>query len=102
MRRGTTSTVTLDVDIDLTAYAEIWVTFEDRRGTEVTKTKTDMTVAADKLVIDMTQEDTLALGTGRVKLQVRALDIGGGAIASDIIDIPDVTAILKEGAISAS
>ena len=100
MKRGTTPTIILSTNADLTGYDEIWVTFSQSNQIVIDKklSLSQVTVATDSISVPLSQTDTLALGTGDVKIQVRALD-GQNAIASDIVSTT-VGAILKEGVIS--
>lgn len=105
MRRGTTPTITLTVDTDLTDWT-IYATFKNS-GTILTFENDRMDVeyvpanqdAPGKTVITLTltQEETLALGIGSAEVQVRAIH-DGTAIATDIQTV-GVGRIIKEGVI---
>ena len=100
MKRGTTPTIILSTNADLTGYDEIWVTFSQNNQIILNKklSLSQVTVATDSISVPLSQADTLTLGAGEVKVQVRALD-GQNAIASDIVSTT-VGAILIEGEIS--
>ena len=102
MRRGTTPYITIKTNQNLTEYAVVWVTIEDNSGVEITVEKNSgmMEITSSSVVVKLTQEQTLALGKGGVKLQVRASDsTGENAIASNIME-GQMEDILKEGVIS--
>lgn len=101
MRRGTTPYITIQTDQDLTGYAYIVVTVEDRAGTEVDVDNRggNMQVDSGSVTIKLTQEQTISLQKGGVKLQIRAVDTDGNAIASNIMQA-NLEDILKDGVIS--
>ena len=98
MKRGTTPTLTLTVDADIsdwTVYASFKTngevfTFENDR--------LQMTAEDDvtTILLTLTQEETLAM-QGSAEVQVRAIK-NGTAIATDIQRV-DVGRILKDGVI---
>ena len=106
MRRGTTPTVRLTVKsdlspIDLTGY-ELHVTFESD-GVQIVKRETDLDISIEKEVtvisVKLSQEDTLAFDENRkVRVQLRAKDREGNAIASGIAEFM-VREILEDGVI---
>lgn len=96
MRRGTTPTITIQTDIDLTEYS-VWVTFE--QGTVQKDFIPTKSADGKELEVTLTQEDTLAFSKGDVKIQIRAVDEGGTAIASNIMTAK-VNELLKEGVIT--
>lgn len=100
MRRGTTPYITIQTDQDLTGYAYIVVTVEDRAGTEVDVDNRggNMQVDSGSVTIKLTQEQTISLQKGGVKLQIRAVDTDGNAIASNIMQA-NLEDVLKDGVI---
>lgn len=102
MRRGTTPFVTIQTDQDLTRYAYVVFTIEDRSGTEVDvdSNSGNMEVTASSVVVKLTQDQTLSLAKGAVKMQLRAVDHGGNAIASNIMQ-GNLEDVLKDGVIGA-
>lgn len=100
--RGTTPIVTINTDENLIGYPYIVVTFEDRVGTEVDVEGPgpNLSVTASKVMARLTQEQTLALEPGKVKLQIRAVDSFGNAAASKTMT-DTVEDVLKEGVIGA-
>ena len=100
MRRGTTPTVTITVHgCDLSEFETIFVTF--RQGTTLLdKTGGDLEIEGNKISVLLTQLDTLIFDSSKrtVEIQIRAVNEGGVAVASNIRQIP-IDAILKEGVI---
>lgn len=98
MWRGTTPTNTFSVNIDLTSATAIYVTYAQKGVTVLEKTGADLDVTADKIVVHLTQAETLSFAPGLVFLQIRYVMPDGSADASDII-ITSVDGILKDGVI---
>lgn len=101
MRRGTTPYLTIRTDQDLTGYRYVVFTIEDRTGTEINvdSNSGNMQVLPDSVTVKLTQADTLALQKGAIKMQIRAVDTGGNAIASNIMQ-SNLEDVLKDGVIS--
>lgn len=97
MRRGTTPTITITTDIDLTAASNLFVTFKQGDRIVFEKTLGDVDVTENTVVCELTQEDTLALKDSIVRFQIRAT-IGDAKVASNIMTA-QVSEILKGGAI---
>ena len=98
MRRGTTPTFNVTCDVNLTGYT-IYLTLE--QGTvELTLTpECEATETGCTLAVTLTQEQTLLFNDKmKASMQIRAIDAGGTAIASNIMTV-DVGRILKEGVI---
>ena len=100
MKRGTTPTITMTVDMDLTTwtvYISIHstknntITFDDNR---LTKSYANETTT---MTLTLTQQETLALGVGIADIQLRAIK-DGTAVASSIEQIP-IGRILQDGVI---
>ena len=99
MRRGTTPTHTFTTSVDLTAAEVLFMTYKQAGKIIVEKSIEDIGVETDKLIVKLTQEDTLAFADiGQVEIQCRRKFEDDTAIASDIIRVP-VCRILKEGEI---
>lgn len=98
MRRGTTPTITISTDVDLSAASNLFVTFSQGGAVVLEKTLSDVTVSADAVTVELTQEDTLALASGAsVEFQIRAT-VGDAKLASNIM-VSSVYRILKNGVI---
>lgn len=114
MYRGTTPTITINCDIDVSEFVTMWVTFRTQqlatyappKQVEVTKHLGDEGVdATDKVVtVSLTQADTLRLGSlspdedQQVEVQIRGRTEDGRAFASNIMTAP-LSRILKDGVI---
>lgn len=97
MRRGTTPTITITTDIDLTQASNLFVTFKQGDRVAFEKTLEDVTVTENQVVCELNQSDTLALKDGMVRFQIRAT-IGNSKVASNVMTAT-VDEILKGGAI---
>lgn len=99
MRRGTTPTVTVQVDADISAL-NIHLAFS--AGSLVVKSGEDLTVeyadGVTTIQTTLTQEDTLAMSAATdCEVQVRAFNQDGSlAMATDIARVP-VKRILEDG-----
>lgn len=100
MKRGTTPFITINTDQDLTGYEYIVFTMEDRVGNEVNVDNGSdaMQVNPDSVVVRLSQDQTLSMTKGGVKMQVRARDSAGYAIASNIMTA-NMEDILRDGVI---
>ena len=95
MRRGTTPTITITTDINLSEYTVFVTLKQGNISKDFTPYVEDYTLS-----VYLTQEDTLAFeGQKNVQIQVRAIDQSGNAIASNIMTTK-VDEILKEGVIA--
>ena len=98
MRRGTTPTLEIKSNgVQLSDLSTIYITLKQHKK-EISKTGDDIRISGDTLLVDLSQEDTLALDKGYVWIQMRAMTLDGKAIASKIEMIP-VEDILKEGVV---
>lgn len=98
MRRGSTPTNTFEVDIDLTG-ATVYVSYEQQGKTVIEKTGNALTISPDKIVLQLSQEETLSLKPGDVLIQLRYVFPTGAADASNIIRTT-AERIIKDGVIS--
>lgn len=114
MYRGTTPTITINCDIDVSEFVAMWVTFRTQqlatyappKQVEVTKHLGGEGVdATGKVVtVSLTQADTLLLGSlspdedQQVEVQIRGRTEDGRAFASNIMTAP-LSRILKDGVI---
>lgn len=98
MWRGTTPTNTFSVNVDLTSATAIYVTYEQNGVTVLEKTGADLEVTEDKIVVRLTQAETLSFAPGLVFIQIRYVMPDGTADASDLI-ITSIDRILKDGVI---
>lgn len=101
MRRGTTPYIEISTKQDISEYETIVFTIEDRAGNEVDVDNKSgmMTVTPTSVKVKLTQEQTLSLIKGAVKMQIRAADkTCENAIASNIMQ-GNLEDVLKEGVI---
>lgn len=101
MRRGTTPTITINVDADLSGYDEVYLTLASRSAT-VERSKEQLGIVASEagctMEVSLTQAETLRFRAGdTASAQIRAKS-GDSAIATDIATVP-IAGILKDGAI---
>ena len=97
MRRGTTPTITITTDLDLTQASNLFVTFKQGDRVVVEKTLEDVTVTETSVICELDQNDTLALKDGMVRFQIRAT-LGDSKVASNVM-AASVDEILKGGVI---
>lgn len=87
MRRGTTPTLRFKVKgIGVEELDSIFITLK-QGNKELTKTNEDVTIDEDenRLIVTLTQEETLNFNDGVCQLQLRATTDKGGAVASSIV-----------------
>lgn len=97
MIRGTTPTNRIRVNADLRG-ATVFVTYEQNGRNVLEKTGGDVTVEEDLLTVTLSQEDTLALHEGPVRIQVRYVTMEDKAGACKVMNAT-VERILKDGVI---
>lgn len=98
MYRGTTPLNIFTVDADLTNAEVIYITYKQGCKVVIEKDIDEIEVAADKLTVRLSQEDTLKFDYREVEIQIRARYPDETAIASNIIKTT-VEHILKDGVI---
>ena len=97
MYRGTTPTITINCDIDVSEFVTMWITFRTQQLATYAPPKQVVTVS-------LTQADTLLLGSlspdedQQVEVQIRGRTEDGRAFASNIMTAP-LSRILKDGVI---
>ena len=96
--RGTTPTNTFNVNVDL-REATIFISYYQRGRVVIEKTGDDLTVTENQIETTLTQEETLRLRTGPVRIQIRYVMEDGMADASNIIETTSEE-ILKDGEIA--
>lgn len=105
MRRGTTPTHKFKPKtkqgeaIDMRSADVVYMTYKQDGKTIIEKTKDDMEITEEEMVIHLTQEETLAFSTlGNVEIECRARFADQSAIASCILKTT-AQRILKDGVI---
>lgn len=97
MIRGTTPTHTITLSVPLDDLKDFVVTYAQNKKVVLEKTKADYTVEEDKLVITLTQEETLKFNhDDLVEVQAKVLTMSGAVFASQIESV-FVGRILNEG-----
>lgn len=99
MIRGTTPTLEFQLPFETDVIQKAYVTFATGATVVLEKSIDDCICKGDKLIIKMSQRDTLALTGGAVvDIQIRVLTFENEALASNIIRT-SVSQILKDGEI---
>lgn len=101
MRRGTTPTIVISTDIDLSPAIVLYLTFaqDDETVFEFDLSAGRFTITEDSISVTLTQEETLSLAeTSKVDIQIRARFSDGTAVASNVMKTK-AREILKEGVI---
>ena len=99
--RGTTPTYTFTFNgLSLYTVNDVYITFEQTGGTELTKHSPDVVIEpmGNKAILTLTQTETLSFSKGSVKVQLRAIDENGTAVATAIFT-DKVNEVLYEGVI---
>lgn len=97
MIRGTTPTITIEVDQDCTAFELLEVTFSQADEVILTKKINDCAIDGNNITVNLTEEETLLFDCHKnpVKIQIRA-GIGKSRLASNIMHTT-AEMILKDG-----
>lgn len=98
MTRGTTPTITVNLDVAASSLSALFLTIRPLTGAVIEKTLTDGVKSDNSVAFTLSQADTLALmASTTADIQARGR-IGDHAFASPIITV-DVGAIIKDGEI---
>lgn len=99
MVRGTTPIHTFSTNTEHLGKHRVYVTYKQDGRTIVEKTNEDMRISRDKILITLTQAETLRFKANRpVEIQARYVDKYGMACASNIVTTT-VGEVLKGGII---
>ena len=85
MWQGTTPTIEIKTDINLTPMAQVQLTIEDRKGNRLTTNQEELTISEDTVTFQLSQKESLSLSPGRVRLQLRVKTNDGDVLASNIM-----------------
>ena len=85
MWQGTTPTIEIKTDIDLTPMAQVQLTIEDGKGNRLTINQEELTISEDTVTFQLSQKESLSLSPGRVRLQLRVKTNDGDVLASNIM-----------------
>lgn len=97
-RRGSTPTNVFVVPIDI-SDAKVYITYSQNNAIIVEKTNPDIVFEENRMIVALTQEDTLKFVPGWVEIQIRYVKESGEADASNIL-VANTTKILKDGEIA--
>ena len=101
--RGTTPTIeiTVQTEIDLHQVAEVWIYIAQQNIDKVSKKLTDVSFDYEhrKMLVTLSQKDSLALKEGDAVFQIRLLLMDGTALAT-LASKVDVKPIYKGGVIT--
>jgi len=99
MKRGTTCKHTFRTNVDLT-NATVFVTYQQGKSIILEKTNDELEIQARKIIVNLTQEDTLSFAANStVTIQMRYILADGTADASNKVTI-NVQDIIKDGEIA--
>ena len=85
MWQGTTSTIEIQTDIDLTPMALVQLTIEDKKKNRLTINQEELAISEDTVTFQLSQKESLLLSPGRVRLQLRVKTKDGDVLASNIM-----------------
>ena len=85
MWQGTTPTIEIKTDINLTPMAQVQLTIEDRKGNRLTINQEELTISEDTVTFQLSQKESLSLSPGRVRLQLRVKTNNGDVLAYNIM-----------------
>ena len=85
MRRGTTPTHTFTIPFNTSEVSKLRVIYAQRDNIKIVKTEDDAELLDNKIVVKLTQADTLRLNCKlKTDIQIRILTHGGDSLVSDI------------------
>jgi len=85
MWQGTTPTIEIQTDIDLTPMALVQLTIEDKKKNRLTINQEELAISEDTVTFQLSQKESLSLSPGRVRLQLRVKTKDGDVLASNIM-----------------
>lgn len=99
MIRGTTPTLEFTLPFECSLISCAYVTFAQEKDVKIEKTFDDCEKSGSKLIVRLSQEDTLRLAESvKTEIQIRAKTHAGEALASQIFRVT-TERILKDGVI---
>lgn len=101
MIRGTTPTIVIGTDMDLSSATAIYITFSQYLSArkEVVRVDRDISniiVGSDSISCTLSQAETLAFSVGDVEVQIRAKFSDGSVVASNIMTATMAKALKDE------
>lgn len=86
MIRGTTPTHTFELPFSASNFVVYTVTYSQANNVIVKKEKNDCEESGNKILVMLTQEETLKFNTNDVvEIQIKAMDSDGVVTASDVV-----------------
>lgn len=100
--RGSTFsfTIKLPMEYDLTNAKQVWVDFVQSNKHIIQLEKKDLKVVDHLIMVDLTQDQTLAFNTGSAKMQLRVLTQNDQSLVQEPMTDITVLGILRDGVIS--
>ena len=99
MIRGTTPTLEFTLPFDCSLISSAYITFAQEKDIKIEKTFDECEKSGSKLIVKLSQEDTLKLSdSSQTEIQIRAKTHAGEALASQIFRVT-TERILKDGVI---
>lgn len=83
--QGSTPTLYIDTDVDLSDYPTVIVYVEDSRRTELPFNKDRLVIEPNVVKCKLTEAETYALKVGPLKVQIKAISSDGTVIPSNIM-----------------
>lgn len=105
MYRGTTTQINFEIDegFDLSKIENVWITFRlqfDKKTFKLEDGNIEIKPEEHKIILSLSQEDTLDFSRGPAKVQIRFLDSEENASCTDIVSIGDIKDVLQGGVIA--
>lgn len=95
--RGTTPTYSIKINgFDLSAIADVYVTFEQKPMKELTKHFPEVYVGDDKVMVHLNQKETLSFKAGNGLAQIRFITHDGTAYKSATFPITITDALYEK------
>lgn len=98
MIRGTTPTIEFNLPFDASLLSVFYITFSQDGRPVVEKKHTDCELSGQKIIVTLSQMDTLRFKNDYVEIQIRGKTTSDEALSSNIM-MEHVDMILKEGVI---
>lgn len=84
--RGTTPTHEFEIPFDTSYIKDVVITYSQESNDDLVKYKTDCTFTENKVIVKLTQEDTLSFdSTQRLSAEVKILAYNGEVVIGDKI-----------------
>ena len=94
MRRGSTPTHVFNVSVDPSVIGKVRILYAQGGKLVLKKEHADCVIDGQKILVKLTQEDTLAFKDGTAEIQIRINTPDGNSVSSDIC-LVDVDRLLE-------